>query len=87
MRRKREVWPFLLSLGLFAVTFAGAGASASSPYAVPDEITLSAGPPPSASSQLFIAGRRPDPDPDHPGLQPPMPYWVFRGKVGDDGYH
>ena len=52
MRQRREVWPFLLSLGLFAVTFAGLGVSVY-PYAVPDEITLWQAAAP-ASSQLFM---------------------------------
>ena len=84
MRQKREVWPFLLSLGLFAVTFAGLGVSVF-PYAVPDEITLWQAAAP-ASSQLFMLV----------GALILIPiilaytayaYWVFRGKVGDDGYH
>ena len=56
MRQKREVWPFLLSLGLFAVTFAGLGVSVF-PYAVPDEITLWQAAAP-ASSQLFMLSSR-----------------------------
>jgi cytochrome d ubiquinol oxidase subunit II len=81
----RQLQPnVLLSLALFALGFAGLGVSVF-PYAVPDEITLWQAAAP-ASSQLFMLV----------GALILIPiilaytayaYWVFRGKVGDDGYH
>ncbi len=84
MRRGKEVAPFVISLGLFAVTFAGLGISVF-PYVVPETITLwqAAAPP---SSQLFMLV----------GAVILIPiilaytgyaYWTFRGKVPDEGFH
>ena len=84
LRARREVAPFLLSLALFALTFAGLGISLY-PYIVPDTITIwdAAAP---ASSQIFMLI----------GASVMIPiilaytgyaYWVFRGKVRDEGYH
>jgi cytochrome d ubiquinol oxidase subunit II len=84
LRAKRDAAPFLLSLALFALTFAGLGVSLY-PYLVPETITIwdAAAP---ASSQLFMLV----------GAAILIPiilaytgyaYWIFRGKVRDEGYH
>ena len=76
--------PFLLSLLLFALGFAGLGISLF-PYIVPDSLTIwdAAAP---EKSQIFMLV----------GTAVIMPiilaytawaYWVFRGKVGTHGYH
>jgi cytochrome bd ubiquinol oxidase subunit II len=82
--RKRDVAPFLLTIGLFLLSFLGLGISLW-PYAVPPEITIwdAAAQP---ESQVFMLV----------GVLVLMPailaytgysYWVFRGKVGADFYH
>lgn len=82
---KREVQPFLLSLILFVLSFAGLAISLY-PYIVPPTVTIwdAAGPPESLGFLLV-------------GTVVLLPiilgytayaYWVFRGKVNaDDGYH
>ena len=84
LRKRRLYWPFLISLGLFALGMAGLGISMW-PYVVPDSITIwdAAAP---ERSQIFMLV----------GVAVIMPvilaytgwsYWVFRGKVGTEGYH
>jgi cytochrome d ubiquinol oxidase subunit II len=84
LRAKRDTAPFLLSLALFALTYAGLGVSLY-PYLVPETITIwdAAAP---ASSQIFMLV----------GALILIPiilaytayaYWIFRGKVRDEGYH
>jgi cytochrome bd ubiquinol oxidase subunit II len=84
LRRGAERLPFLMSLALFVLNFAGLGISVF-PYLVPREITIwdAAAP---AESQAFMLF----------GVAIIMPviiayttwaYWVFRGKVGTHGYH
>lgn len=79
-----DYWPFLLALALFALSFAGLGISIF-PDIVPGRISIwdAASPP---SSQLFMLV----------GAAVLIPiilaytgyaYWVFRGKVGVEGYH
>jgi len=84
LRAKRELMPFLLSLALFGLSFVGLGISLY-PYIVPQEITIwdAAAP---ASSQLFMLVGA--------GVMIPIilaytgyAYWIFRGKVRDEGYH
>ena len=81
---KREALPFLMALALFALGMAGLGISIW-PNVVPPSLTIwdAAAPP---RSQLFMLI----------GVALTMPliigytgwaYWVFRGKVGHDGYH
>ena len=82
---KREAQPFLLSLVLFVLSFAGLAISLY-PYIVPPTVTIwdAAGPPESLGFLLV-------------GTVVLLPiilgytayaYWVFRGKVNaDDGYH
>lgn len=84
LRGRGVAAPFLLSLALFALGFAGLGVSLF-PYIVPDSITIwdAASP---ENSQVFMLV----------GVAIIMPvilaytgwaYWVFRGKVGTHGYH
>ena len=82
--KKQEVAPFLCALALFLLGMAGLGVSIF-PYVVPDSVTIwdAAAP---ERSQIFMLI----------GVAITMPliigytgwaYWVFRGKVGDEGYH
>ncbi|MEW4466237.1 cytochrome d ubiquinol oxidase subunit II [Parasphingorhabdus sp. JC815] len=82
--KKQELAPFLISLGLFFLGMAGLGISMF-PYIVPDQITIWDAAVPE-SSQIFMLV----------GVVITVPlilaytgwtYWVFRGKVGTDGYH
>ena len=84
LRRRREGWPFLLALLLFLLTFIGLAISVF-PYVVPRALTIwdAAAP---AKAQLFMLI----------GAAVLVPiilaytgwtYWVFRGKVGHEGYH
>lgn len=84
LRWRRNYWPFFLALALFGLSFVGLGISIF-PYVVPVQITIwqAASPP---SSQLFMLV----------GAVVLIPiiltytgyaYWVFRGKVGEHGYH
>jgi cytochrome bd ubiquinol oxidase subunit II len=82
--KKREVSPFLLSLGLFALGMAGLGISMF-PYIVPDQITIWDAAVPEKSQIFMLVGVL---------LTVPFilgytawAYWVFRGKVGTGGYH
>ncbi|MCE9522771.1 MAG: cytochrome d ubiquinol oxidase subunit II, partial [Alphaproteobacteria bacterium] len=84
LRAKREVAPFLLSLTLFALTFAGLGVSLY-PYIVPDTITIWDAAAPASSLLFMLVGA---------GVMIPIilaytayAYWIFRGKVRDEGYH
>ena len=84
LRKRWELAPFLLSLALFLLGMAGLGVSMW-PYVVPDALTIwdTAAP---ESSQVFMLI----------GVAITLPlilgytgwaYWVFRGKVGSEGYH
>lgn len=83
-RRRSERWPFILSLVLFALSFAGLGISMY-PYIVPDQITLWEAASPEKSQVFMLVGS---------AILIPIiiaytayAYWVFRGKVGHEGYH
>ncbi|WP_309087207.1 cytochrome d ubiquinol oxidase subunit II [Phenylobacterium sp.] len=84
LRKRRQVAPFLLTLGLFALTFTGLGISMF-PYIVPQEVTIWAAAAPAASQSFMLVGAV--------VLIPIIlgytgySYWVFRGKVGHEGYH
>jgi cytochrome bd ubiquinol oxidase subunit II len=76
--------PFVLTLALFAVSFIGLGISMW-PYIIPDSVTIWDAAT-SRSGQIFMLV----------GVAAILPvilgytgyaYWVFRGKVRDDGYH
>ncbi len=80
-----EVWPFIISLALFALCFVGMGVSMF-PYIVPTEITIYEAAAPRASQLFMIVGAS--------VLIPiiliytGLAYWVFRGKVDPEkGYH
>ncbi len=84
LARRAELTPFLLALSLFLLSFVGLGISMF-PYVVPPSITLWQAASP-ASSQLFMLVGV--------GIMVPIilaytgyAYWVFRGKVGHEGYH
>lgn len=84
LHRKREISPFLISLGLFALGMAGLGISMF-PYIVPHQITIWDAAVPESSQIFMLIGVV---------LTVPLiliytgwAYWVFRGKVGAEGYH
>ena len=84
VRRKAELAPFLLSLALFLLSFVGLGISMF-PYIVPPSITLWQAASPSSSQVFMLVGV---------AIMVPIilaytgyAYWVFRGKVGHEGYH
>ena len=84
LRRGRELAPFLLGLALFALTYTGLGISMF-PYVVPQAITVHDAASPDSSLLFMLVGAA--------VLIPVIlayttwSYWVFRGKVGDEGYH
>lgn len=84
LRNRAEVQPFLLALALFLLSFIGLGISMF-PWLVPGQITIFEAAT-AESSQIFMLV----------GVSIMLPiiiaytgysYWVFRGKVGHDGYH
>jgi cytochrome d ubiquinol oxidase subunit II len=84
LRGGATIAPFLLSLALFALGFAGLGISLF-PYIVPDSITIWDAAAPERSQVFMLVGTV---------VIMPMilaytgwAYWVFRGKVGTHGYH
>ncbi|GAA0653904.1 cytochrome d ubiquinol oxidase subunit II [Sphingomonas ursincola] len=84
LRLRHDYAPFLLTLGLFLLGMIGLGISMF-PYVVPDEVTIwDAATHPSSQAFMLV------------GTLFIVPliigytawaYWVFRGKVGDEGYH
>lgn len=84
MRKQREISPFLLALGLFLLSFIGLGISMF-PYVVPGAVTIwdAATVPRSQAFMLIGALITVPPILAYTGWS----YWVFRGKVGDHGYH
>lgn len=84
LRTRREARPFFLALGLFLTGFVGLGISIW-PYVIPQRVTILDAAAPAASQAFMLIGA---------GLLIPVilaytawSYWVFRGKVGTDGYH
>jgi cytochrome d ubiquinol oxidase subunit II len=84
LARGRDAWPFLLSLGLFLLGMAGLGVTIF-PNIVPPGITIWDAAAPERSQAFMLIG-----------LAITLPlilgytawsYWVFRGKVGHEGYH
>jgi cytochrome d ubiquinol oxidase subunit II len=84
LRRRAQVQPFLLALALFLLSFIGLGISMF-PWLVPGEVSIFEAAAPE-NSQLFMLI----------GVSVMLPiiiaytgyaYWVFRGKVGHEGYH
>jgi cytochrome d ubiquinol oxidase subunit II len=84
LRKRRRYRPFLISLAIFLLGMIGLGISMW-PYVVPDSITIWQAAAPERSQVFMLVG-----------VAIIMPiilvytgwaYWVFRGKVGSDGYH
>ena len=84
LMRGHEYWPFLLALGLFGLSFVGLGISMF-PYVVPGAVTIWQAAAPDSSLIFMLVGAV--------VLVPIIlaytgyAYWVFRGKVGQEGYH
>jgi cytochrome d ubiquinol oxidase subunit II len=84
LRHKRELWPFLIALGLFALGQIGLGISLY-PHVVPRSITIWEAAAPDISLEFMLVGAA--------VLIPIIlaytvhAYWVFRGKTGHEGYH
>lgn len=81
---RREKQPFLLALGLFGLTITGLAISIW-PDVVPARITIWEAAAPERSQRFMLVGA---------GVMVPIilaytgwAYWVFRGKVGHEGYH
>jgi cytochrome d ubiquinol oxidase subunit II len=84
LRHKRELWPFLIALALFALGQTGLGISMY-PHIVPRSVTIWQAAAPDASLEFMLVGAA--------VLIPIIlaytahAYWVFRGKTGSHGYH
>jgi cytochrome d ubiquinol oxidase subunit II len=84
LRQRHETAPFLLTLFIFLLCFAGLGISMF-PYVVPDTVTIWDAAAPEKSQVFMLIGA---------GIMVPIiliytgfSYWVFRGKVDHEGYH
>jgi cytochrome d ubiquinol oxidase subunit II len=84
LARRYERLPFLLALGLFALSMAGLGVSMF-PDIVPGAISIHDAAAPDSSLIFMLIGA---------GILIPIilaytaySYWIFRGKVGHEGYH
>ncbi|WP_274627312.1 cytochrome d ubiquinol oxidase subunit II [Arvimicrobium flavum] len=84
LQRRYERLPFLLALGLFALSMVGLGVSIF-PDIVPGAITIHEAAAPESSLIFMLVGA---------GVLIPIilaytgySYWIFRGKVGHEGYH
>ena len=84
LRKRWELAPFLLALALFLLGMAGLGVTIW-PYVVPDSLTIWDAAAPERSQVFMLVG-----------VVFILPlilgytgwsYWVFRGKVGSEGYH
>ena len=84
LAKKQERAPFLIALALFGLCFAGLGISMY-PYIVPASVTIAQAAAPEKSLVFVLVGAS--------VLIPIIlaytahAYWVFRGKVGHEGYH
>ena len=84
LRKRRRYLPFLLSLGLFLLGMVGLGISIW-PFVVPDSVTIWDAAAPERSQAFMLVGTL--------VIVPIIlvytawAYWVFRGKVGSEGYH
>ena len=84
VKKKRRYRPFVLSLLLFLLGMIGLGVSIW-PYVVPDSITIWDAAAPERSQSFMLVGTL--------VIMPIIlaytgwAYWVFRGKVADEGYH
>ncbi len=84
LRLRAQVQPFLLALALFLLSFIGLGISMF-PWLVPGEVSIFEAAAPENSQFFMLIGV---------GIMLPIiigytgyAYWVFRGKVGHEGYH
>jgi len=84
MRKRWELAPFLLALLLFLLGMAGVGVTLW-PYVVPAQLTIWDAAAPQSSQAFMLVGAV---------IIIPVilgytawAYWVFRGKVGTEGYH
>ncbi|GGE22426.1 hypothetical protein GCM10011529_31250 [Polymorphobacter glacialis] len=84
LARRAEIMPFLLTLLVFLLSFIGLGISMF-PWLIPGEVTIFEAATPENSQVFMLVGV---------GIMLPIiiaytayAYWVFRGKVGHDGYH
>lgn len=84
LAKRRTYAPFLLALGLFLLGMIGLGVSMW-PYVVPDQVTIWDAAAPERSQLFMLVGT---------AIILPVilaytawAYWVFRGKVGTEGYH
>jgi cytochrome bd ubiquinol oxidase subunit II len=85
LRDGRDAWPFLASLGIFLLSFAGLGISFY-PYIVPPLLTIEEAAAPDDSLMFVLVGAL---------ILIPLilaytayAYWVFRGKLSpDEGHH
>jgi len=84
LRKRWELAPFLLALALFLLGMAGLGVTIF-PYVVPGELTIWDAAAPERSQVFMLVGA---------AITIPLilgytawSYWVFRGKVSDEGYH
>jgi cytochrome bd ubiquinol oxidase subunit II len=84
MRSGRELAPFLLTLFVFLLCFIGLGISIF-PYVIPGAVTIWEAATHRSSQIFMLIGT---------GIMVPLilaytawAYWVFRGKVNDEGYH
>jgi cytochrome d ubiquinol oxidase subunit II len=84
IRRGRDWLPFAATLGLFALTMVGLGISIW-PDVIPNRVTIWEAAAPYSSQIFMLVGAL--------VLVPVIlaytgwAYWVFRGKVGEEGYH
>ena len=84
LRKRRRYRPFLIALGIFLLGMIGLGISMW-PYVVPDSITIWQAAAPERSQLFMLVGAV--------VIIPIIlgytgwSYWVFRGKVGQEGYH
>jgi cytochrome d ubiquinol oxidase subunit II len=84
LRRNYDLAPFVLTLTVFALSFAGLGISMY-PYLIPNSVTLQMAAAPESSQVFMLVGAS--------VLVPVIlaytawSYWVFRGKVAHEGYH
>ncbi len=84
LRQRREGQPFLLALAVFFLSFTGLGISMF-PWLVPGKVTIFEAATAENSQVFMLIGV---------GIMLPIiiaytgyAYWVFRGKVGHEGYH
>jgi cytochrome d ubiquinol oxidase subunit II len=84
LAKRAELAPFLCALALFLLSFIGLGVSMF-PYLIPGEVTIWQAAAPAKSQLFMLVGA---------GVMVPIilaysgyAYWVFRGKVGHEGYH